>query len=74
MPLDTTNVKEKILVKKHEELINKMSLEIARYKEKHALNIFKKAKLGNSFKWTLREAGYDSGYIDQWTNWLMVRT
>ena len=30
----------------------------------HPLNIYKKAKLANRFKWALIEAGYPSAYVD----------
>ena len=33
----------------------------------HPLNIFKKAKLGNSFRWALRDAGYPSDLVESWT-------
>jgi hypothetical protein len=37
------------------------------------MNMFKKAKLGNAFKWFLRDAGYDTEYVDGLTEWLMER-
>ena len=33
----------------------------------HKLNIYKKARLANQFKWALREAGYPQDFIESWT-------
>lgn len=73
MPLDAPGAKAKIAEKKKDALFNRMALEIARFREKNKLNIYKKAKLGNAFKWTLRDAGYDQAYVDTMTEWLMFR-
>jgi hypothetical protein len=33
----------------------------------HKLNVYKKARLGNQFRWALREAGYPVKFIESWT-------
>lgn len=33
----------------------------------HKLNIYKKARLGNQFRWALREAGYPREFVEAWT-------
>jgi len=33
----------------------------------HKLNIYKKARLGNQFRWALKEAGYPAGFVESWT-------
>ena len=33
----------------------------------HPLNIYQRAKVGNSFRWALREAGYPSDLVEAWT-------
>jgi hypothetical protein len=63
--------KDKFVAKKQEELLGNLSQRIVRFKLEHKLNIYKKAQVGNSFKWTLREAGCDPLYVDQLTGWLM---
>jgi hypothetical protein len=55
------------------EVLDKMALQVARFKQTHPLNVYKKAKLGNAFKWKLRDAGYDSAYIDRLTEWLVAK-
>jgi hypothetical protein len=58
---------------KTKEVLDKMALQVAQFKEANALNTYRKAQLGNAFKWTLRDAGYDSAYIDRLTSWLVTR-
>lgn len=33
----------------------------------HKLNIYKKARLGNQFRWALKEAGYPLKFVESWT-------
>jgi hypothetical protein len=33
----------------------------------HKLNIYKKARLGNQFRWALKEAGYPKAFVETWT-------
>lgn len=70
-PSALSNKKDKFVAKKQEELLNSLLQQIVRFKLEHNLNIYKKAQVGNSFKWTLKEAGCDSQYVDQLTGWLM---
>jgi hypothetical protein len=63
----------KFVAKKQEELLSKLAQQVAQFRTQHKMNIYKKAQLGNSFKWTLRDAGYDSAYVDDLTSWLMLR-
>lgn len=32
----------------------------------HRLNLCKKARLGNTFRWALRDAGYPKEFVDAW--------
>lgn len=57
---------------KQQESLNKMFQQMVRFRLEHKLNIYKKAQLGNAFKWTLKEAGYESEYVDQVTKQLML--
>lgn len=38
-----------------------------KFARSHKLNIFKKARLGNQFRWTLKEAGYPPEFVESWT-------
>jgi hypothetical protein len=46
---------------------------IADFRASHRLNFYRKAKLGNAFKWTLKDAGYDPSYVDQLTDLVMLQ-
>lgn len=47
--------------------------DIAAFRTEHRLNPYQKARLGNAFKWALKDAGYDAGYVDKLTDLLMVQ-
>jgi hypothetical protein len=66
-------VTEKKFAAKSKEVLDKMALQVARFKETNSLNTYKKAQLGNAFKWELREAGYDKAYVDRLTEWLVAK-
>lgn len=72
IPVDSA-ASDKKFASKSKDLLEKMALQIARFKESNRLNTYKKAQLGNAFKWTLRDAGYDSTYIDRLTDWLVTK-
>ena len=38
----------------------------------HPLNVYKRARLGNQFRWALREAGYPTEFVDSWTYELAI--
>ena len=58
---------------KKQEVINKMFQQMARFRLEHKLNIYKKAQMGNAFKWALKDAGYDPVFVDQLTKELMLK-
>lgn len=72
IPLDAPNKKSKSMEKK-QEVLNTMFSQIQLFKMKHKLNIYKKAKLGNSFKWKLLDANYDPELVDELTKLLMLK-
>lgn len=59
--------------KKHDAMLHTMLQRIASFKLDRKLNTYKKAQIGNAFKWTLKDKGYDPDYVDQLTNWLMLK-
>ena len=44
----------------------------AEFQQEHKLGMFGKAKLGNEFKWQLKELGYTEKFIEVATEGLMV--
>jgi hypothetical protein len=39
----------------------------AKFARTQKLNIYKKARLGNQFRWALKEAGYPPEFVESWT-------
>ena len=72
IPADS-DLKAKKFATRAQQVLSSMSLLVDKFKQDHKLNVFKKAQLGNAFKWTLRDAGYDQAYVDELTEWLMLR-
>lgn len=70
VPLEPSNKRRNSVAKK-KEVLEKMFLQVAQFRQARKLNIYKKAKLGNAFKWELREAGYDAEFTDDLTKLLM---
>ncbi len=46
---------------------------ITDFKASQRLNFYRKAKLGNAFKWTLKDGGYDAAYVDKLTDLVMLQ-
>lgn len=44
-----------------------------RFHEKKKLGIYKKAKLGNVFKWKLKELGYSAEFVERATKEIVTR-
>ena len=64
---------KKPLAKKRQEVLGKLFGQAEQFKREHKLNIYKKAKLGNAFKWKLKNLGYDAGYVDELTRELIIK-
>jgi hypothetical protein len=67
------NISEKRFAIKTSAVLEKMDRKINAFKTEHRLNVYKKAKLGNAFKWALKDSGHDQEYIDKLTDWLVAR-
>jgi hypothetical protein len=71
--VDACGNDKKNLVKKRQDVLGKLFAQAERYKCEHKLNVYKKAKLGNTFKWKLKDMGYDAGYVNELTKELIVK-
>lgn len=60
----------KFVEKKQRILLDKLTQRIVAFRRSHKLNIYKKAQIGNVFKWHLLEAGFDTAYVDELTSWV----
>lgn len=47
--------------------------QIAEFRATHRLNVYSKAQLGSSFKFTLLDHGFESDVADDMTTWLLLR-
>lgn len=50
----------------------KMLKRIRLFKQEEILNFYKTAKLLNTFKWDLKDAGYDQNLIDSFAGWILI--
>ena len=64
---------DKEFAKKVDQALEKMVVQIVQFKQQNKLNTYKKAQLGNVFKWTLLDAGIATDYADEMTKWLMQK-
>jgi hypothetical protein len=72
MPVEL-KLSEKKFAERTQTVMRKMAGQVEAFKAEHKLNGYKKAQLGNSFKWALKDAGYDAAYTDKLTDWLVTR-
>lgn len=59
---------ERKLLATLETLFNKA----AGFRSEHKLGVYKKARLGNTFRWELEELGYDKSFVEDVTQKLVV--
>ena len=71
VPLEA-QLNEKKFAAKTQEVLQKMARQVQDFRAKNKIGIYKRAQVGNAFKWTLKDAGYDEAYIEKLTLWLMT--
>lgn len=64
---------DKAFEKKAEKVLKQIAQQVVAFKRQDKLNTFKKAQLGNAFRWGLIDAGFDKSYADKLTQWLMLQ-
>ena len=55
-----------------QDVLRGLMTEVQMFSSRNKSNFYKKAKFGNAFKWKLREAGYDTDFVDELTMGLML--
>jgi hypothetical protein len=65
------NVDEEYFARKTKKTLAAMEAQVVEFKKNNKLNVYKRAQLGNTFKWTLKNAGYAEDYINELTMWLV---
>ncbi|HSH73180.1 MAG TPA: hypothetical protein VK974_09005 [Methylophilaceae bacterium] len=73
IPLADVTSKNKTSMANKRAALNEMFRQIDKFKIEHRMNFYKKAKLGNAFKWMLLEAGYNSEIIDDLTKEILLK-
>lgn len=58
--------------RKAPEALDKIFARVEQFKQTHRLNMYKKAKLGNAFKWKLIDYGYEDEFIDEMTKEVLL--
>ncbi len=71
MPIKS-GLNEKQFASKSKQVLEKMERQLKNFKQQNRLNTYKIAQMGNTFKWGLKDAGYDDAYVDQLTKWLVA--
>ncbi len=59
--------------KRHEATFQRIEKELENFKKNQRLNIYTKAQLGNAFKYTLLDRGFDQEFCDKSTTWLLLK-
>ncbi len=72
VPMTSPDKKDKSLGRK-KEILGKLLHKVERFKKQSKLNFYKKAKFGNAFQWALKDAGYDSVFVDELTKELLLK-
>ena len=62
------------LSNKIEKALDEVKLRVVAFRKTHSLNIYKRAQLGNAFKWKLHESGFDSELVDELTKIVVLQT
>lgn len=63
--------KDKKASNKLNKTINKLYTLAHAYRNTVRLNLYTKARIGNKFMWSLKEAGYDETFIEELTNGIL---
>lgn len=54
-------------------IVESLYMRALRFHEENRLGVFRKAKLGNTFRWQLTELGYSSGFVAKVTEGLVKK-
>lgn len=65
--------KARLAEKKAQELFAKLFSQVERFRHGRKLNIYKKARLGNAFKWKMTDLGYEVDFADELTKEILFR-
>ena len=72
MPVEIAKKKQDKTVIKRQSIMIQVAAKVMEFKRNRRLNVYKKAQLGNSFRWRLLEENFDASVASELTN-LVVR-
>lgn len=67
----TERIDEKKFMRKTKKILEALAKQVSEFKKTNKLNMYKRAQLSNTFKWTLKNAGFSDPYINELTIWLV---
>ena len=70
--METGGAERKISQKRLTTILEDAFGKATEYKNQHKLGVYKKARLGNTFRWELQELGYSGKFIETATEGLVV--
>ena len=71
-PVIANNPEQMVFQKRLTSILEDAFNRARQFNAENRLGMFKKAKLGNTFKWELKEMGYDKKFVDMATEGLIV--
>ncbi|MFM2112995.1 MAG: hypothetical protein RLZZ271_1655 [Pseudomonadota bacterium] len=63
-------VSQKKHAEKVNEILSKMGLKVDKFKQEEKPGVLQKAKLANSFRWALHDAGLEKAQLEELVAWL----
>ena len=54
-------------------ILEGLATRAVRFRDEKRLGLYKKAKLGNVFRWKLKDLGYSDAFVDKATNAIVTR-
>ena len=70
--MDKGSAERKISQKRVTTILEEAFNKAAEFKNQHKLGVYKKARLGNTFRWELTELGYSDRFVETATEGLIV--
>jgi len=70
--MDKGNAERKISQKRLSSMLEETFTRAVVFRDQHKLGVYKKARLGNTFRWELQELGYTKEFVEVATEGLVV--
>jgi len=58
---------------KADKVLKQAAMRVQQFESREKMNFYKKAKLANTFLWTLKDGGCPEEYANELTDWLTVQ-